>query len=122
MVLIDTSSWVETLRESGRSEVRQRVVQLTISGEAVWCDPVRLELWHGARGHQEKKRLDDMDRTLISLPVDQDVWDLSIDLARRARGKGITVPPIDLIIAACARYHEAGIEAADQHFGELMRL
>ena len=122
MVLVDTSSWVETLRESGKTDVRDRVVAFVVSGEAVWCDPVRLELWHGARGHEEKRRLEEMDRTLLSLPIDQPVWDLSMNMARRARSGGVTVPPMDLLIAACARRHQADLEAVDRHFQRLMKI
>ena len=50
LTLIDTSSWIEALRRSGRAEVRERVARLMSEGRAAWCDLVALELWNGARG------------------------------------------------------------------------
>ena len=50
MKLIDTSSWIDALRRDGDPQIRARVVALMASGEAAWCDLVRLELWNGLRG------------------------------------------------------------------------
>jgi len=50
------------------------------------------------------------------------VWAVSYDLARRARAKGITVPATDILIAACALHHGAGIETADSDVEALNSL
>ena len=55
VVLVDTSSWIEALRSSGRADVRERVRVLLLNGLAAWCDMVAVELWNGARGDYEKK-------------------------------------------------------------------
>ena len=52
MKLIDTSSWIHSLRSDGDAKVRQRVAELLLSGDACWCAVVRVELWNGARGAQ----------------------------------------------------------------------
>jgi len=57
VVLIDTSSWIEALRASGKISIRERVKNLMIDGAAAWCDMVTVELWNGARGHSEKKKV-----------------------------------------------------------------
>ena len=44
------------------------------------------------------------------------------ELARRARSRGITVPAIDVVIAACAQVHGAGLESADSDFQRLWRV
>ena len=55
MTLIDTSSWIEALRQDGDQAVRGRVQSLRQTGDASWCDLVRVELWHGVRGAAERK-------------------------------------------------------------------
>lgn len=119
MVVIDTSSWIEMLRQSGRPEVRERVNAHLRNGEACLVPMVRLELWNGARGERERKVLREFERTLPELEMSAPVWDAACDLSRRARAAGLTVPATDILIAACARHHGAEIEAADVHFSEL---
>lgn len=46
---MDTSAWVETIRERGDPAVRERVSNCIAEDKAVLCDIVRLELWNGAR-------------------------------------------------------------------------
>jgi predicted nucleic acid-binding protein len=121
-VLIDSSSWIEALRQNGKTDVRKRVQDLLAAGQAAWCDPVRLELWNGARGVQEKKVLGQLDQTLRSLPVDDRVWELAVDLAQKARDNGLTTPALDLIIVACARHHGVTLEHNDQHLTALLAL
>jgi len=81
-----------------------------------------LELWNGAGGAREKKVLRDLEHLLPELPVTDAVWAASFDLARRARVAGVTIPAIDLLIAACAQAHGATVETADSDFQLLQRL
>lgn len=122
MVLVDTSSWIHLLRPDGDAAVRQRVEALLLAGTACWCPLVRLELWNGAGGSREKKVLRDMERELPELAVAPAVWDLSFDLARKARGKGVSIPATDLLIAACAWHHGASLEHSDADFDLLDRV
>jgi predicted nucleic acid-binding protein len=103
--------------------VRRRVERLLIEGEACWCSMVRLELWNGARSRpRESAILRELEGALVELAIGSDVWDLSLDLARRARAKGIAVPATDILIAACALHHGAGIETSDSDFEALSSL
>ena len=43
------------------------------------------------------------------------MWWISV-LARRARYVGVSVPATDILIAACARRHDANLETADSDF------
>ena len=122
MVLIDSSSWIEALRESGKDEVRQRVEALLAAGTAAWCHPIRLELWNGARGQQERKVLAQLERTVAVLEMDSAVWDGSIELAKSARDAGLTVPAVDLMVVACARRHAVQLEHSDRHLARLQAL
>ncbi len=122
MKLIDISSWIHSLRSRGDSQVRQRVAELLLSGEACWCAIVRVELWNGAKGTHEKRVLRDLEARLPELEMAVDVWEIACELARRARLKGLMVPTADLLIAACARHHDVAVEAADSHYQHLSQL
>ena len=104
------------LRTSGDPAVRARVEAALTSGQACWCPPVQLELWNGARGQRELAVLREIAAAIPELPIDEDVWETAFDLARRARGNGVTVPAIDVVIAACAIRHGADLESSDTDF------
>ena len=122
MVLVDTSSWIETLRQNGDASIRARVERLTLNDEAALCEMVLLELWIGARGNEEKRKLAELEKEIARLPITDEVWRLSQALAKAARLAGLTVPAADLLIAACARFHETGLEHCDEHFNKLDKL
>lgn len=122
MILIDSSSWIHWLRTDGSKPVRARVDAALQAGDAAWCAMVRLELWNGAGGAQEKKVLRDLGRLIPDLEISVEVWDLADKLAQKARTGGITVPATDMLIAACARHHGAELEHADSDFDHLDRL
>jgi predicted nucleic acid-binding protein len=122
LTLVDSSSWIHLLRPNGDPSVRARVQQALEAGEACWCAMVRLELWNGAGGEREKKVLREFERVLPDLLIDGEVWGSAYGLARRARAAGISVPASDILIAACARRHEADLEYADTDFVKLARL
>lgn len=116
MTLIDTSAWIEQLRRGGDASVRRQVETLLAVGDAAWCPLVRLELWNGARGENERAALAEMEETLPSLAIDAAVWAQAVTLASTAREQGITVPATDLLIASCARQHDVPLLHHDRHF------
>jgi predicted nucleic acid-binding protein len=122
MVLVDTSSWIHLLRPDGKPAARARVEAALSAGTACWCPLIRLELWNGAGGSREKKVLRDLEKLLPELPITQAVWDEAFELARRARGAGITIPSTDLLIAACASHHDVELETSDGDFEALAGL
>ena len=101
MILIDTSGWVEFLRDTS-SSVCQRVDELLAEGFVV-CEPVRMEVLAGAR---DERHLNDLRRllargTLITTaPTD---YEEAASLHRVCRRNGETVRKmIDCLIASIA--------------------
>lgn len=122
MKLIDTSSWIDALRQDGNPRTRERVASLMREGQAAWCDIVRLELWNGLRGTAERRQMELLELDVINLPTTDEVWAKARQLALRSRAKGITTPGADLIIAACAWEHGVEMEHDDNHLTSLAAL
>jgi len=121
MKLVDTSAWVEYLR-SRQSEVAAKVESLLLAGDAALCDMVMLELWNGARGQAEKRKLAELSAAVALLEINAEVWQWAHRLATRCRDKGNTIPAADILVAACAAYHEVEMEHKDSHFDIILPL
>lgn len=121
MKLVDTSSWIEYLRER-KSNVSERVEALVLADEAAWCDMTAVELWHGARGAREKKELAALEQEITVLSIDSGVWQKARLLAIRLREAGVTVPGSDIIIAACAVHYKLELEFCDAHFDRILPI
>jgi predicted nucleic acid-binding protein len=118
-VLIDTSAWVESMREAGDERVRSLVQAAVRSGRACLCDFVLLELWNGIGGESERRWLAKLERRLETVPSDAHVWSEARRLAEETRRRGLTIPASDLLIAACARAHGLDLLQRDAHFDRL---
>jgi predicted nucleic acid-binding protein len=121
MKLVDTSSWIDYLRNLGTA-ASTRVEELVITDEAGWCDMTAIELWNGARGPKEKRELAELEKEIALFPVDNDVWQLSRKLARACRDSGVNAPPADIVIAACARNFDLEVEHCDAHFDKILAV
>jgi len=75
VVLIDTSSWIEALRNTGRTDIRERVLKLMMDGRAAWCDMVSVELWNGVKGNYERQKLSELEKEISCLPSTQEITD-----------------------------------------------
>ncbi len=122
IVLIDTSSWVEALRSKGSKTVRERVLTLLTDGRAAVCEVVLVELWNGAWGDYEKRKLAELEKDIPCLDTTPAVWDTARTLARKCRKAGETVPTVDLIITACAVTYGAGLEHCDAHIDAILQV
>lgn len=120
MILIDTSAWVEFLRDTG-SDVCARVDQL-LDGDLATCHPVRMELLAGAR---DERHLSDLRRLLARaslVPTEPIDYEEAAALHRGCRRGGETVRKlIDCLIAAHAIRTGFAILHADADFDVLAR-
>ena len=120
MIMVDTSAWVEFLRDTG-SEVCARVDELMDQDIAV-CDPVRMEVLAGAR---HERHLDDLRRLLAratAFPTDSIDYETASRLYRLCRGNGETVRKlIDCLIASVAIRSGLPVLHIDADFDVLAR-
>lgn len=120
MILIDTSAWIEFLRDTG-SSVCLRVDKL-LGDEIAICEPVRMEILAGAR---DDKHLNDLRRLIAGatlLPTEPVDYEEAASLYRVCRRGGETVRKlIDCLIATIAIRSDIPILHNDADFEVLCR-
>jgi predicted nucleic acid-binding protein len=119
-VLLDTSVWIDALQ--GRTPHIVKMTQELLNEDRILtCGPVIFEIKRGLRPPERKKILPLFD-ALIRLSVDETIWDAGGDLDASLRKKGITIPPMDVIIAQVCLYHKVFLFTLDEHFRSVPRL
>ena len=120
MILVDTSAWVEFLRNTG-SAACQRVDALLESDIAV-CDPMRMEVLAGARSQAHLVELRGLLARASVLSTESRHYEMAAALYRDARASGVTVRRLtDCLIAAVAIDHDVALLHADRDFDGLIR-
>lgn len=115
-VLIDTSIWIEALRRSGSAAARRIVSQAVEPGLALVNGLILVEVLRGARDEGELSRLERLFDATTCLPLDRSTWSRAARLGFDLRRAGVSVPTVDLTIAACALEADVPILHADAHF------
>ena len=117
-VLIDTSAWIDFLRESnGRAgDIAAELIRLD---RAFLTGPVIAELLHGCRGKKETAQLQFLFSAVPCLDIIKDDWTATGDCLRELRNKGLTVPLTDVLIAVVATRNNMAVLTLDKHFQHL---
>ena len=120
MILIDTSAWVEFLRDTG-SPICQRVDDL-LAAEIATCDVVRMEVLAGARNEQHLIQLRRLLARGTHFHADPMDYEQAAILHRQCRANGETVRKlIDCLIAATAIRNRITLLHKDVDFDVLSR-
>jgi len=116
MHLVDTSVWVEFFRPPGSRVIREKVQLMVQSGETAITDWVILELMVGIRSHETASDILRRIANVHRLPLAEDGWSQTWDLAARLRKKAITPSAADCIIATVAISHGVTLLHCDRDF------
>ncbi len=120
MILVDTSAWIEFLRDTG-SAVCNRVDGLLDDDLAI-CDPIRMEVLAGARSETHLRSLRGLLARASLVPTDSIDYEDAAGLYRTCRRSGDTVRKlIDCLIAAVAIRADLAVLHADTDFDVLAR-
>ncbi len=120
MILIDSSAWVEFLRDTG-SPICDEVDRL-LAAEIAICDPIRMEILAGARDEAHLRQLRGLLARATALPTGTADYESAAALYRVCRRRGETVRKlIDCLIAAVAIRESVPILHADADFDVLDR-
>lgn len=120
MILIDTSAWVEFLRDTG-SPICDRVEELLDSDIAI-CSAVRMEVLAGARDERHLSDLRGLLARAAVYPTEAAHYEDAAALFRHCRRRGETVRKlIDCLIGAVAIDAHVPILHNDTDFDVLAR-
>lgn len=120
MILVDTSAWIEFLRDTD-SEVCNAVDRL-LDADLATCDAVSMEVLAGARDERHLIQLRGLLARATMLPTAPADYDVAASMYRSCRTRGETVRKlIDCLIGAVAVRAEATILHADTDFVILAR-
>jgi hypothetical protein len=101
MILIDTSAWVEFLRDTGT--VVCTTVDTLLDEEIATCHPIRMEMLAGARDDKHLSDLRGLLARAILIPTLPGDYEEAAALYRTCRRNGATIRKIiDCLIAAHA--------------------
>ena len=121
MILVDTSAWVEFVRDTGSAACN--LVDRYLDGDIATCDAVRMELLAGARS---ERHLDDLRRMLERaevIPTGPTDYDRAASVYRSCRRHGETPRSlVDCLIAAVAIGAGTPVLHADRDFTMIARL
>lgn len=120
MILVDTSAWVEFLRDTGSRSCAR--VDGLLGDEIATCEPIRMEVLAGARDERHLRDLRGLlarCSVIATLPTD---YEEAAALHRTCRRGGETVRKlIDCLIAAHAIREQLPVLHADGDFDVLSR-
>jgi predicted nucleic acid-binding protein len=121
-MLVDTSAWVEYLRETG-SATHTRVRTILDLSEAAITDVVAMEILAGARDAAHLRGLEEFLEGLPYLPVDGlDDFEYAAEVYRLCRVRGKTIRNLaDCLIAAVAIRNDVPVLHNDGDFDVLAR-
>jgi len=123
VILVDSSAWIELLRETGSPAHRQLHLALERQGPLAWTDVVAMELLAGARDAADRDRLRRLlfGRHFLSVDGPAD-YESAADLYRLCRSRGETPRKLtDCLIAAVAIRNDAELLCEDSDFEAIAR-
>lgn len=121
MILVDTSAWIEFLRDTGSPACEQ--VNALLAEDLATCDPIAMEVLAGARNDTHLRNLRALLARATVLPTQSAHYEHAAMLYRQARVSGLTVRKhIDCLIAAVAIGHDVPLLHADRDFDALAQV
>ena len=120
MILIDTSAWIEFLRDTPGDPAD--TVAAALEADAAICDAISMEVLAGARDERHLAMLRGMLARATVVPTEPADYDHAALLYRTCRRRGETVCKItDCLIAALAIKESLPLLCCDRDFAVLAR-
>lgn len=116
MVIVDTSIWIDFFQKSESTHQRKLENLIRDNNRAVICGIILQEILQGIRDHQSYEITKQRLMRLPFINTNKEVYLYASSLFRILRSKGITVPPVDVTIAAIALKNKIPIFTGDEHF------
>jgi predicted nucleic acid-binding protein len=124
LLLLDNSAWARLELPALPDERRAEVATMIEHGEIAVCSPFLLEAgWSARSAEHHDQPLSDLlhlPRLWINAEVEDAALDAQRDLAHRGHHRSAS--PSDVLIAACAHVHGAGVLHYDRDYDVLTEL
>jgi len=123
VILVDSSAWVEFLRQTGSSTNRKLASLLAEGQQLAWTDMVALEVLAGARDDADRDRLQRLVYSHTLLPVRGPIdYENAAELFRVCRRGGETPRGlVDCLVAAVAIRSGVEVLSDDSDFEVIAR-
>ena len=120
MILVDTSAWIEFLRDTGSPTCVR--VEEALRGEIAICEAIRMEVLAGGRDGPHMEGLRRLLARAVMISIEPGDFDQATTLYRECRRQGETVRKlIDCLIVAVALRADTPILHNDSDFETLSR-
>lgn len=120
MILVDTSAWIEFLRDTGSPVCDE--VDVLLDGEIACCDPVRMEVLAGARDEMHLRQLRGLLARATTLSTTSTDYETAASMYRACRRRGETVRKlVDCLIGAVAVREGIAVLHLDADFEVIAR-
>ena len=121
MTLIDTSAWVEYLRDSNSATCNE--VDRLLNSELALCDAVRMELLAGARDEQHVAQIEKLLARATVIKTESIDYDNAAAIYRACRKLGLTIRThIDCLTAAIAIRTRTELLHSDSDFDAIAKV
>ena len=121
MTLIDTSAWVEYLRDSNSATCNE--VDRLLNSELALCDAIRMELLAGARDEQHVAQIEKLLARATVIKTESIDYDNAAAIYRACRKLGLTIRThIDCLIAAIAIRTRTELLHSDSDFDAIAKV
>jgi len=119
-IIVDTSVWIEYLKNS--PTIAENLDQQLLAGNIFTVGPVIAELLQGARTEKDYRILKNSIDGLPFIETTFEDWTLAGEISHKLRRKGVTLPITDCVIAAVAIHQNASLMTYDRHFANIPNL
>lgn len=120
MILVDTSAWIEFLRDTGSPTCLR--VDEALAGEIAICEAIRMEVLAGGRDGPHMEGLRRLLARAVMISIEPGDFDHAATLYRVCRRRGETVRKlIDCLIAAVAIRADVPVLHNDSDYETLAR-
>lgn len=121
MILIDSSAWIEYYRPKGREDFKRLILAAISRDEAAINGIIEVEVLSFTRTQKEYRELASDFSSFHYLPLEKAVFARAAQMGFALRGKGATIPAVDLTIAACALESKSLLLHCDTHYDQIKR-
>jgi predicted nucleic acid-binding protein len=120
-LLVDTSAWIISFRKAGHERLKKTLLEALDTFSVATTNIVILELLRGCRDRNEYDAMHARLNALEMIQITDAVWSLAYTAGYELRREGITVPTVDIVIAAIAKIHKCSLLHHDKHFRALAK-